>query len=146
MKYLREFVIGSSFIPIFGGMLNKALPKNIKSMQNDLIKDKDPFSIEEKTFKFKGNEFNYNQWIVIFPIWMGIWNVISFIIAKKYNLTLRMRLFIISIISALAQITLVYFLNVYKLKESSWIKYSISRIIIYLVNWNILVYFLENNI
>ena len=74
MKYLREFVIGSSILVLF------------------------PF-LYKVAFYTPNKKFSYEHYSFLAPLWFGLWNVISLVIAEKYGLSMRMRFFIISIIS-----------------------------------------------
>ena len=66
MKYLREFVIGSSWL-VFVQSLYMAI-----------------YNRPEKNW-------SYEKYSLIAPVWFGIWNVISLMFAEYFGLNIRMR-------------------------------------------------------
>ena len=112
MKYLKEFILGSSFI-IFA-----------------------PFYY---TF-YKIKKESYYNYTFIAPLWFGIWNVISLIISEKFNLSIRSRYIIISFISYLTVISYATYSEYYKFKKKDWCRYYIIMLITYLLVWNVVIY------
>ena len=75
MKYLKQFVVGSSYIvfaPFFYAV-EKTQPK--------------------KTYK-------YYDYTLVAPVWFGLWNMLSLILAKHFKLSFRMRFLLVSIITS----------------------------------------------
>ena len=121
MAYLKEFIIGSSyfvFLPFFYAVKNSLLERN----------------------------YSYYQYTLISPVWFGIWNVISLIIAKYFGLSTRLRFLLISIISYISIILIVSYFKTYKLSPVEWRKYYLSQFIRYLLIWNIVVFYLNKYI
>lgn len=121
MKYLKQFVIGSSylvFLPFFNAVQN---------------------SRPEKTYSY----YNYT---LVAPIWFGIWNIISLIIAEYLSLSLKLRFLLISIISSFSIMTIAKYLNSYNFTNAQWKKYYLHIFIKYLIVWNFIIYSLEKNL
>lgn len=124
MKYLKQFVIGSSylvFVP-FLYLLNK---------------------YEKSGFL----NYGLNNYGLLAPLWWGMWNIISLILAEIFNLSLKMRFLIISIISAVTILIYARTMKVYNFtNETQWFNYYIFIIVSYLIIWNIIVYNIEKHI
>ena len=73
MKYLRDFIILSSILIIL------------------------PFYYS--TYNSSQKTYSYYNYTLLAPLWFGLFNVISLIIAEQFNLSKRLRFFTISIIS-----------------------------------------------
>ena len=117
MKYLKQFVIGSSYLivaPFFYGF----------------------YKLKRKTYSY----FNYT---LVAPLWFGLWNVISLIIAEYLNLSLRMRFFLVSIITYLCVMLYNLYNNVYNFTKNEWYKYYILILFAYMFTWNIMIYYIE---
>ena len=118
MKYLRQFVIGSSyliFLPFFYSVKNNQPKKT----------------------------YNYYDYTLIAPVWFGIWNVLSLYLAERFNLTLNQRFLLVSIISALSVMTLATNFKSYKFSKKEWKKYYFKIIAKYLFIWNIVIFNIE---
>ena len=120
MLYLKQFIIGSSYLVFF------------------------PFYIGFN--KLKRPHYSYFNYTILAPIWFGIFNIISIIIANKLNLSCRKRFILISIISYLLIVTYAKYNNVYNFSEYEWYKYYIGMFILYLFTWNIIIYNIEKYI
>lgn len=118
MDYLKSFVIGSSF-PVF------------------IIFFISIFYIGGK------NSYTHEQYAILAPLYFGIMNMLSLYLSKKFDLELRSRLFITSIISIIFIICIATILNYEKGKMA---KYYLSIIILHLIAFNIILYTLEKNI
>lgn len=122
MDYLKSFVIGSSFsVFIIFYLMVFNLSNNIKQYSNE-------------------------KYAIIAPFYFGIMNVISLYIGKKFDLTLRERLLIISVTSIILVISYVKIFNVYNLTNSEWNTYYLTIIITHLFAFNIIIYLLEKNL
>ena len=118
MKYLKQFVIGSSFL-VFSPFYY--------AVQNNQPK---------KTY-------DYYTYSLIAPVWFGIWNIISLILAQQFNLTMRERFVLISIISSLSIMSLATYLQSYNFTKEEWKKYYLYIFIKYMIVWNIVIYNIE---
>ena len=118
MKYLKQFVIGSSylvFLPYFYAVQKSQSKKN----------------------------YTYFQYTLIAPIWLGLWNVISLVIAERYNLSMRMRFLVVSIISSICIMLISTYFKTYDFDKKEWMKYYFYIFIKYLIIWNVVVYNIE---
>lgn len=118
MKYLKEFLIGSSyfvFLPFF---------YNVKNTQ------------PKKTY-------DYYDYTLIAPVWFGLWNMISLVIAKQFGLSKRLRYLLISIISSISVMFIATYRKSYDFNEKEWSKYYFNIFIKYLVVWNIVIFYLD---
>ena len=125
MIFLKPFIIASSIITtiyfyyIFYKFINK-YPNKINVNINNLF-------------------FKYS---IIAPIGFGIWNIISFYLAKKFNLTLQERFLIISIISYLFTVIIIYIFKIYNFSKKEWIQYFFNQFIRYFIIWNVIIYYI----
>ena len=121
MKYLKQFVIGSSYIvfaPFFYAV-EKSQPK--------------------KTY-------SYYDYTLIAPVWFGIWNIISLLLAEYFNLTMRQRYILVSILSSLSVMVIATYLKSYNFTTEEWKKYYLYIFIKYMLVWNIIIYNIEKNL
>ena len=118
MKYLREFVIGSSFPVIALYYYN--------------------------TYYNKYRTYDYFRYTLIAPIWFGLWNIISLLIATKYKLSKQMRFFIASILSLLSVFIIAQYF--YTLTEEEWKQYYLIQLLGYMFVWNIIIYNIDKYI
>lgn len=118
MKYIKQFVIGSSCLVFF------------------------PFYYSVKNSQPK-KTYSYYNYTLVAPIWFGIWNIISLIIAEYFNLSNRLRFLLISIISSLSIMCIAYNLKSYNFTKNEWLKYFGYIFIKYLFTWNITIFLLE---
>ena len=118
MKYLKQFIIGSSFIvilPFYYAVYNSRKEKN----------------------------YTYYNYTLVAPIWLGLWNVISLILARHFKLSMRNRFLLVSFISSVMIMIISTYFKTYDFSKDEWIKYYIEIFIKYLIIWNILVYNVE---
>ena len=121
MKYLKQFIIGSSALVVF------------------------PFYYSVKNSQPK-KTYSYYVYTFLAPLWFGMWNVISKIMADIFKLSLRMRFFIISVISALCIMTIATVFKSYKFTPTEWLQYYVYILCKYLLVWNIVIFALEKYI
>jgi len=120
MKYLKQFIVGSSIPVVF------------------------PFYYGFK--RLKNNDDLYFKYSFLAPLWFGIFNVISLYIAEAYKLTPDMRFLFISIITYLLIISFNTYNQVYDFTEQEWNQYYIGMLGLYLFTWNIVIYQIEKRI
>ena len=121
MKYLKQFIIGSSylvFLPYFYAVQKSQSRKN----------------------------YTYFTYTLIAPIWLGLWNVISLIIAERFNLSMKMRFLVVSIISSLCIMLISTYAKAYDFNKDEWKKYYFYIFIMYLIVWNLIVYNIERHV
>ena len=118
-EYLRAFVIGSSFIVFL------------------------PYFFVVSRFNPKDFNFSYIPYTFIAPVALGLMNVFSLYIQKKYNLSRETRYLIISLLGP----TLVFFtivsLKIYNYTIERWIRHTIKLYLLYFIVWNLVVYNLD---
>ena len=121
MKYLLHFLIGSSwFVTLqFFTAVNR-----LRSKKN----------------------YSYFDYTIVSPIYLGFWNIISAIIAKKFNLSLRKRFLIITPMTYIASILISKKFKSYNFTNEEWGKYYIILFMKHFIMWNIIIYYLEKNI
>ena len=118
MKYLKQFVIGSSFLvfsPFYYAVHNNQPKKT----------------------------YDYYTYTLIAPVWFGIWNIISLILAQQFDLTMRERFILISLISSLSIMSLATYLQSYTFTKEEWKKYYLYIFIKYMIVWNLVIYNIE---
>ena len=120
MKYFKQFIIGSSYLVTL------------------------PFFYAAG--KLKDKKYSYYDYTLIAPLWLGFWNVISFITAKKFGLTLRQRCLLFSLITYLLSVMIVKYIDAYKYTQKEWNNYYIRLFIKHFIMWNIVIYNLEKYI
>lgn len=121
MTYLKEFILGSSyfvFLPFF------YIVKNSQKERN----------------------YSYYHYTLVAPLWFGLWNIISLIIAEYFGLSKRLRFLLISIISYISILLFVSYFQTYKMSPHEWRKYYISQLVRYLLIWNIVIFYLDKYI
>ena len=151
MKYLKQFIIGSSFPVVV--LFYRSVYKSIQEKRKI---DPDYFeTLHEKQVPFLWNQiwpenyeyYSYFRYTITAPIYFGLWNILSLIIAEKFKLSIRMRFIIISIISSIFMMLFQTKYNIYDFKEKKeFYKYYAAIFINYMIIWNIIVYNLEKYI
>lgn len=118
-EYLRAFVIGSSFF-VFA-----------------------PFFFAVSRFDKKKINYDYVSYTFLAPIGLGFMNVISLLIANKFNLSRRMRYFITSLITPTYVTAMVIFLQLYNYSKMEWIHHIWKLYLFYFIIVNFNLYFLD---
>ena len=121
MKYLKQFVIGSCAIAVV------------------------PWFYFIKLTKTKTN-YKYKDYVKIIPITLGLWNVISLIIAEYFGLTYRMRFIVITFINWIVNNLNVYYNNYYDFTKKELLTYYAYVFIKYFIHWNVVIYLIEKYI
>lgn len=120
MSYLKEFIIGSSylvFLPFFYAVKN-SVNKN----------------------------YSYYYYTMAAPFGFGLWNIISLLIAEHFGLSKRQRFLVISIISSLTIMTISFYSKSYNFTREEWKTYFLNISVRYLIIWNIVIYYLDKYI
>ena len=148
MKYLKQFVVGSSWLVFSVFFFNV-----YNFIENIKINEPHYFNkiLPQKPVPFywprKYNFYSYFRYTMTAPIWFGVWNVISLIIAEYFGLSIRKRFFLISIISLLTMMLNQAIYNTYNFKnKQEYLKYYMKLTIMYMIIWNIIIYNIEINI
>jgi hypothetical protein len=119
MRYLRSFVIGSSF-PVF--VIFFLVVMNISTNTKN---------------------YTYENYTLIAPIYLGVMNMLALYLANEFELSLRMRYIIIGIISPLVVIMFAYITHSYNFNGEEWRKYAATLVVQHFLIFNIIVYGLE---
>lgn len=116
-NYLKDFIIGSSF-PVF--ILFFIIVANIKN-----------------------KNYSYEKYSIIAPLYLGLMNVLSGELQKKYNLSDKNRYLYISLISATIVVLYAYFSGSYRYSYNYsyyWILYILIVFSLHLFVFNVIVY------
>ena len=126
MDYLKSFIIGSSGPVIFQHLALLALA------------DKNYY------------DYSYKIYSLVPPLYYGFMTMLALFLGKTFGLSLRLRLFITSIISILFVFLFNYFYSRHHYKpykeynKKEWLSYILKHSARHLVAFNIIVYFLED--
>ena len=120
MKYLKDFIIGSS------------LPVSIIFLYG--------------FYNLKRQNYTYFYYSLLAPLWFGLWNIISLIIADKFKLSKKYRFLLISLLTYGIIITYVTYNNVYNFTKIQWYLYYIGMLLAYLFIWNVIIFNLDKYI
>ena len=118
MKYLKQFVIGSSYI-IFAPFY---------------------YAVENSQPK---KTYSYYNYTLVAPVWFGIWNIVSLKLAEYLKLTMHQRFLLVSILSSLSIMAIATYLKSYNFTKEEWRKYYLYIFIKYMLVWNVVMYSLE---
>lgn len=116
-RYLKSFIIGSSwpvFILFFSSVSN--------------LKDK---------------TYSYDFYSKIAPVYLGLMNVLSGMIAAKWHLTLRQRYLVIGVLSPLIVIIIAFVGRAYVKTPTQWLTYAFLILTTHFLVFNVIVYYLE---
>jgi hypothetical protein len=119
MKYLKQFLCGANILTLL------------------------PFYLA--VYYSKDKKYSYFDYSLISPFWFGLWNVLSFIVAQKFNLTNNQRFIGISILTSLIVMSISTYFKTYDNTKKEWIIYYIGIFIKYLLIWNLIIRKLETN-
>jgi len=117
MKYLKEFIIGSSFpaFIVFFILVDYEKRKN----------------------------YEYNFYTKITPLILGIFNVVSLWIAEKLNISMKNRFIYMTIIGSLYTITNSRYRNYYNYSNKQWCLYGLMIVCLYSFTFMGVIYNLE---
>ena len=115
--YLKSFIIGSSWPVIILFLIVVA--------------------------RLKNKNYRYDTYSMIAPVYLGLMNMLSLYLARRYNLSLRMRYVVIGLISPLIVIAIGMSLGSYNFTCREWQLYSMRLIVKHFLIFNVIVYLLE---
>jgi len=93
--------------------------------------------------KLKNKNYSYEAYTMIAPVYLGLMNMLSLCIARKYKLSLRMRYVVIGILSPLIIIAIATSQGAYNFTDKEWARYAMRVIIEHFFVFNVIVYSLE---
>ncbi len=135
-KYLRAFIVGSSFVAIlpFFLIVNSA---NLK--------------ISEYIHLFKilaphKRHYSFEQYVFIAPLFLGFTNMLSLYISTKYNILESNRYLWCSLLVPTFVILFSFIGKFYSFNQTEWINYTLIIYSGHFIFWNYIVPYLENNI
>ena len=131
--YLRSFVIGSCvlvFLPFFLVINDHILPlyKYISVL--------DPAK----------RNYTFNSYAMVYPIFLGVANMISLYFAIQYDWSITTRYLWTSVTVPKFVILYVYFANLYKFNYTDWFIYSCMLFTGHFIIWNAVVAYLERSL
>jgi len=118
-EYLRAFVIGSCFFVFF------------------------PYFFAVSHFDKRKTNFDYIPYTFYAPVGLGLMNVLSLFIAKKFNLTKEQRFFAISLIAPTLVLCVITFFKAYNYTTSDWRSHIFKLYILYSFVFNFIIQFLD---
>lgn len=118
-EYLRAFVIGSSFLVFI------------------------PYFYVVYNFKKKHFNFNYEKYTFLAPPALGVMNVISFFIAKQFELSKQLQYLLTSLIAPTIVLMVVIYFKVYNYTQHEWKLHIIKLYLLYMFVFNVVVYNLD---
>lgn len=121
-KYLRAFVIGSSYLVFFPHFLAVGL-----SDQEQL-------------------NYSYKEYTFVAPIYLGLVNLLSLYFANLYNWSRRTRYVIFGSISPVIVILFANLAQTYNYTNKQWVKYSIGLFLKHFFIFNVIIYSLDKYI
>jgi peptidoglycan/LPS O-acetylase OafA/YrhL len=121
-EYLRAFVIGSSIYVFF------------------------LFFFFVSRFDPKKYHFSYKKYTFIAPFGLGIMNMIALWISRIWNLSRRMKYFVVSILAPIVVLAYVYLSKTYTYTTTDWITHIIGIFLVYSFVCNIILYELDSRI
>jgi hypothetical protein len=121
-EYLRAFVIGSCFFVIF------------------------PYFYAVSNFDTSTSNINYTLYTYYAPLCLGLFNVLSLFIAKKFKLTKRLRFITIGILAPSIVATTILSTKTYNYTISEWTRHIFILYLFYLFIFNFIVYLLDKYI
>ena len=121
-EIIRAFVIGSCFFVII------------------------PFYYLVYHFDSNSSNINFMNYIFYAPLGLGLFNVLSLIIAKKLKLTSRLRFFIISLITPSIVTAIILYFKTYNYTLFEWYFHIFNLYLFYFFIFNVIVYFLDKHV
>lgn len=118
-KYLRAFVIGSSFFVFI------------------------PYFYAVSNFDPKHFNFDYKIYTYFAPFVLGLMNLFSLVLAKKFNISHNNRFLYTSIIAPTLVLCTVIYFNIYNYTISDWIEHIINLYLLYFIVFNYVIYYLD---
>ena len=118
-KYLRAFVIGSSFLVFI------------------------PFFYAVSNFDRKNINFDYIPYTFLAPFALGMMNVASLIISNYFGFTKNMRFLFMSILAPTCVLITVYSFGIYNYTIQEWINHIWKLYLLYFSVFNIVVRLLD---
>ena len=118
-EYFKRFIIGSSYGIFIIPMLMA-------------------FSLDQEKRRYTDG-----QYALIAPLYFGLMNSFSLWLAKTFNLDLKIRMFVTSIISIIIVLLWVRINKIYKFDNREWMKYYIIIILMHLFIFNVIIYHTE---
>ena len=120
MKYLKQFLCGANILTVL------------------------PFYLAVNYSKDKN--YSYFDYTLVAPFWFGLLNVLSFIVAQKYNLSNNQRFIGISILTSLIVMCVSTYFKTYDHTKKEWLNYYVGIFIKYMLIWNLIIRTIETSL
>lgn len=118
-KYLRAFVIGSSWVVFL------------------------PYFYFVSNFDPQQFNFDYKLYTYFAPAFLGIMNLISLLLANKFNISTKNRFLYTSIIAPTLVLFTVISFNIYNYTLYDWFHHTINLYLLYFIVFNYIIYYLD---
>ena len=118
-KYLRAFVIGSSFLVFL------------------------PFFYSVYGFKKENFNFSYDVYTFLAPPVLGLMNVVSLLLANKFNISKKERFLLASLIAPTIVLMTIITFNIYNYSLKEWISHVVQLYLLYFIIFNGVIYYLD---
>ena len=64
--------------------------------------------------------YSYYHYTLVAPVWLGLWNIFSLMIAEYFGLSKRQRFLVISIISSLTIMSIAFYFKTYNFQKTCY--------------------------
>lgn len=122
MSYLKSFIIGSS-LPVF---LHFFL--SVQRL-DDTIKN-----------------YSYQDYTILAPMYLGIMNMLSLYVARRFKLSMRQRYVVISLLSATIVTSIARLSHSYNFSDKKWLQYTVRIFLTHFFTFNVIIYSLETSL
>jgi hypothetical protein len=135
-KYLRAFIVGSSFVAILPFFL-------VVNSANLQISEHIPLF---KILAPHKRHYSFEQYVFIAPLFLGFVNMLSLYISAKYNIVKSNRYLWASLFIPTFVILFSFLGKFYSFNQTEWINYILLVYFGHFILWNYIIRYLENNI
>ena len=122
IRYLRAFIIGSSFLVVL------------------------PFISKVASLDESDMNYTYKTYSFIAPLYLGVMNMVSLYLADQFDLSLRERFLLIGTISPLIVASFAYLTDKYNFTQPEWIGYAVRLWFKHFLTFNVAIFLIEKYI
>jgi hypothetical protein len=135
-KYLRAFIVGSSFVALLPFFL-------VVNSTNLQISNYIPLL---KILNLHKRNYSFEQYVFIAPLFLGFVNMLSLYISTKYTIVKSNRYLWASLFIPTFVILFSFIGKFYSFDQTEWINYILLVYCGHFILWNYIIRYLENNI
>lgn len=135
-KYLRAFIVGSSFVALLPFFLVVNSTNLQISNYIPLLKILNPHK----------RNYSFEQYVFIAPLFLGFVNMLSLYISTKYTIVKSNRYLWASFFIPTFVILFSFIGKFYSFDQTEWINYILLVYCGHFILWNYIIRYLENNI